>query len=75
MYAWLKYVAFALIAFLIGCFLCDTVKAARKKGETWRDILLRFLIWLLIFAVVIAVNYWINKDWVPGKWIIRINPF
>ena len=75
MYAWLKYVAYALIAFLLGSFLYDIVKAARKKGGTWKVFLVRILVWLLIFAAVIAVNCWINKDWIPGKWFISINPF
>lgn len=75
MYAWLKYVAYALIAILLGCFLYDTVKAAIKKGGSWKNILLRILVWLLVFSIVIAVNCWINKDWAPGKWFISIKPF
>ena len=75
MYSWAKYVAFALIALLFGCFLYDVVKVAKKRGGTWKSILLWILVWILIFAAVITVNCWINKDWVPGKWFIIINPF
>lgn len=73
--SWLKYIAYTLIGLLLGGFMFDVVKHARAKGGQWKDILLRILIWIFVAAIIIAVNCWINKNWVPGKFLIRITPF
>ena len=75
MYAWLKYVAYALIGIFIGCFIFDVIKHARAKGGQWKDILLRILVWTIIFAIIVAVNLWLNRNWIPGKVRFIINPF
>ncbi|MCQ2118267.1 MAG: hypothetical protein MJY76_09065 [Bacteroidales bacterium] len=75
MYAWLKYVAFALIGIFIGGFIFDVIKYARAKGGQWKDILLRILVWIIIFAIIVAVNIWLNRNWMPGKMLFIINPF
>lgn len=74
MYGWLKYVAFGIIALLAICFLYDIIKNAVRKGGNWKTILLRIIIWLIVIAITIAINVWLNRNWVANKWIFTIRP-
>ena len=75
MYGWLKYVVFGIIALIVICFLYDIIRNAVRKGGNWRTILRRILIWLIVIAIAIAVNVWLNRNWIPGKWLFTIQPF
>lgn len=75
MYSWLKYFAFALVVTFLAAFLRETWKHSKEQGGTWKDIIVRIIVWIFIFAVVIAFNIWLNRSWIPGKALFGIMHF
>ena len=48
-------------------FFYDVIRHAKKRGGSIKDIILRTLIWILVFLVLLVINTLINSSWVPGK--------
>lgn len=65
-----------LIAIVIvtGCltYFCMMLYSMRRLEGAVKRIIVRILIWLLVFGAFPVINILINIDWIPGKWMLRI---
>ena len=62
-----------IIAGLLIYFLNDVIRHAIARGDSVKRIIVRAIIWLLIFGVILGINLLINSDWIPGKWLFSIS--
>lgn len=66
-------VAAIIIVSVASYFLYDIILHAKGRGGNFKQILIRVLVWLLVFIAFLCINLLINEDWVPGKWLFRIS--
>ena len=66
-------IAAIIIAGFLIYFLIDVGRHAIARGGSVKRIIVRAIIWLLIFGVILGINLLINLDWVPGKWLFSIS--
>ena len=66
-------IAAIIIAGFLIYFLNDVGRHAIARGGSVKRIIVRAIIWLLIFGVILGINLLINLDWVPGKWLFSIS--
>ena len=69
----LQIIAAIIIAGLLIYFLKDVIRHAIARGGSVKWIIVRVVIWLLIFGVILGINLLINSDWVPGRWLFSIS--
>lgn len=66
-------IAAIIIAGFLIYFLNDVIRHAISRGGSVKRIIVRAVIWLLMFGVILGINLLINSDWVPGRWLFRIS--
>lgn len=64
-------IATMLIAGILIYLFYDVITHAIKRGGSIKQIIIRILIWIFVFAAIVCINVWINSDWVPDKWQFR----
>ena len=64
--------AIIIVGFLIY-FLNDVIRHAIARDGSVKRIIVRTIIWLLIFGVILGINLLINSGWVPGRWLFSIS--
>ena len=66
-------VAAIIIVSIVSYFLYDVIRHAKDRGGNIKQILIRVLIWLLVFVAFLCINLLINEGWVAGKWLFTIS--
>ena len=62
-----------IIVSSVSYFLYDAIRHAKDSGGNVKQILIRVLIWLLVFIASLCINLLINEGWVAGKWLFTIS--
>lgn len=65
--------AVIIIMLSFSYFLYDVIRHAKERGGNIKQILIRVLIWLLIFIAFLCINLLINDGWIADKWLFTIS--
>ena len=67
----LQLIAVFIILGVVLYFLYDVIRHAKNRGGSIKDIILRTLIWIMVFIIFLVANLLINQNYgAPGKWFI-----